>query len=206
MTPSSIYLVNTMHLKCFCDLLLKTCKMMNMFRSIRSYKLHSEPWRRSIYISSRNNTIKKVFYLLGIYTSWLSEFYLYDFLPTDKIRLGLYIQMMEKLLYGVVSTTWVDRSSPGFWKYMIMSNRPKQYCRALWTSEQIYLFTASCSSKVGRQICFLTSPRMPVMASTSQQQTSSFIISHLSWNFSLNSYKMSSIILLNAGNIQITSI
>jgi len=26
---------------------------------------------------------------------------------------------MEKLLYGVVSTTCVDRSSPGFWEYLI---------------------------------------------------------------------------------------
>jgi len=54
----------------------------------------------------------------------------------DKIRLGLYTQVVEKLLYGVVSTTCIDRSSPGFWEYLMRSNRPKQYCWALWTLEK----------------------------------------------------------------------
>jgi len=47
--------------------------------------------------------------------------------------------MKKKVLYGVVSTSCVDRSSPGFREYLMRSNRPKQYCRALWTSEQIDL-------------------------------------------------------------------
>jgi len=34
----------------------------------------------------------------------------------------------------------------------------------------------TCSSKVGRWICFLTAPRILVMASTSQQRRSSFMI------------------------------
>jgi len=43
-----------------------------------------------------------------------NKFYLWVRNHKDKIRLGLYIQVMEKLLHGVVSTTCVDRSSPGF--------------------------------------------------------------------------------------------
>jgi len=43
--------------------------------------------------------------------------------------------------------------------FMLVKNEtctPKQYyCRALWTSEQIDLYTASCSSRVGRWRCFL---------------------------------------------------
>jgi len=52
-------------------------------------------------------------------------------LRKDKIRLGLYIQMVEKLLYGVASTTCVNRSSAGFCEHLMRSNRLKQYRRAL---------------------------------------------------------------------------
>jgi len=43
-----------------------------------------------------------------------SEFYLWVRNHKDKIRFGLYKQVVEKRLLGVVSTTCVDRSSPGF--------------------------------------------------------------------------------------------
>jgi len=43
-----------------------------------------------------------------------SEFFLWVRNHKDKIRLGLYTQVVEKLLCRVISTTCVDRSSPGF--------------------------------------------------------------------------------------------
>jgi len=36
-----------------------------------------------------------------------------------------------KAPYRGSSTTCVARSSPGFWEYLMRSDRPKQYCRAL---------------------------------------------------------------------------
>jgi len=47
------------------------------------------------------------------------------------VRLGLYTQVVEKLIYGVVSTTCVNRFIQGSEEYLMRSNRPKQYCRAL---------------------------------------------------------------------------
>jgi len=37
-----------------------------LFQSIRLHQVLSEPWRRSIYASSRNNSIKELFHHLGI--------------------------------------------------------------------------------------------------------------------------------------------
>jgi len=48
MTSLSIYLVSTMHLKCFCDLLLKTCELMSIltkknFKNRRKHSLRGNP-------------------------------------------------------------------------------------------------------------------------------------------------------------------
>jgi len=37
-------------------------------------------------------------------------------------------QVVEKHLYGVVSTTCVDKSSPGFWEYLMRSNETVLSC------------------------------------------------------------------------------
>jgi len=47
-------------------------------------------------------------------TKNLFEFYLLVRNHKDKISLGLYTQVVEKRLFGVVSATCVGRSSPGF--------------------------------------------------------------------------------------------
>jgi len=82
----------------------------------------------------------------------------------DIIRLGLYTQVVEKLLYGDVFTACVDRSFPGFWEYLMRSNRPKQCCRALWTSDKL-------TAVAGLEDWYASSaPRMLVMASTSRNE------------------------------------
>jgi len=64
-----------------------------LFRSIRPHQVLSEPWRRSIYTGSRNNSINELLHHLGSGYIDLSEFYLCDFLSTDKIYWTLVLEI-----------------------------------------------------------------------------------------------------------------
>jgi len=44
---------------------------MTKFRSIRPYQVLSEPWRRFIYTSNRNNSMKELFMSLLLQFVWI---------------------------------------------------------------------------------------------------------------------------------------